>query len=118
MSVMIGIDPHKATHTAVAIDNNDEVLDECKLRASRGQARRLCDWAEVLPSESGPWSPRTDLATWWPSSWSRPARSCSMFRRCWRRGCGCSARAAPRKTIRMMPARSRLLRCVQTGPIG
>ena len=42
---MIGIDPHKATHTAVAIDDNEVVLDEFKLRASSVQAERLCDWA-------------------------------------------------------------------------
>ena len=40
---MIGIDPHKATHTAVAIDDNEVVLDEFKLRASSVQAERLCD---------------------------------------------------------------------------
>ncbi len=38
---MIGIDPHKATHTAVAIDDNEVVLDEFKLRVSRTQAQRL-----------------------------------------------------------------------------
>jgi hypothetical protein len=27
---MIGIDPHKATHTAVAVDDNEVVLDEFK----------------------------------------------------------------------------------------
>ena len=42
---MIGIDPHKATHTAVAIDDNEVVLDEFKLRASSVQAERLCVWA-------------------------------------------------------------------------
>ncbi len=46
MTVMIGIDPHKSTHTAVAIDNNEVVLDEFTLRASTGQAHRLCDWAD------------------------------------------------------------------------
>lgn len=45
MTVMIGIDPHKATHTAVAVDNNEVVLDEFTLRASSRQARLLCDWA-------------------------------------------------------------------------
>jgi transposase len=45
MTIMIGIDPHKATHTAVAIDNNETVLDQFTLRASSVQARRLCDWA-------------------------------------------------------------------------
>ncbi len=38
---MIGIDPHKATHTAVAIDDNEAVLDEFTLRASVVQAERL-----------------------------------------------------------------------------
>ena len=42
---MIGIDPHKATHTAVAIDDNEQVLDEFKLRASAVQADRLRAWA-------------------------------------------------------------------------
>ena len=43
---MIGIDPHKATHTAVAVDDNEVVLDEFKLRASSTQAQQLQQWAE------------------------------------------------------------------------
>ena len=35
---MIGIEPHKATHTAVALDDNEVVLDEVQLRASTVQA--------------------------------------------------------------------------------
>jgi transposase len=42
---MIGIDPHKQSHTAVAIDDHEVVLDEFKLRASSAQAERLRDWA-------------------------------------------------------------------------
>ena len=42
---MIGIDPHKATHTAVAVDDNEVVLDEFKVRASTVQAQRLREWA-------------------------------------------------------------------------
>jgi hypothetical protein len=38
---MIGIDPHKATHTAVAVDDNEVVLDEFTLRSSTVQAQRL-----------------------------------------------------------------------------
>ena len=41
MTVMIGIDPHKATHIAVAIDSDEKVLDEFTLRASNTQANRL-----------------------------------------------------------------------------
>jgi len=43
---MIGIDPHKATHTAVAIDDNEDVVDEFTLRASSRQVRRLREWAD------------------------------------------------------------------------
>ena len=46
MTIMIGIDPHKATHTAVAIDSNETVLDEFKGRASKVQAQRLQSWAD------------------------------------------------------------------------
>jgi len=45
MTIMIGIDPHKATHTAVAIDRDEQVLDEFTLRASSVQVRRLRAWA-------------------------------------------------------------------------
>jgi hypothetical protein len=38
---MIGIDPHKATHTAVAVDDDENVLDEFTLRSSNNQAERL-----------------------------------------------------------------------------
>ena len=51
---MIGIDPHKATHTAVAIDSDEHVLGEFKLRASKTQADRLCEWAE--PFEKREWA--------------------------------------------------------------
>jgi transposase len=46
MTIMIGIDPHKATHTAVAIDDNEAVLDELEIRASETQTQRLTSWAE------------------------------------------------------------------------
>jgi len=43
---MIGIDPHKATHTAVAIDDDEDVIDEYTLKASRSQTERLTTWAD------------------------------------------------------------------------
>jgi transposase len=43
---MIGIDPHKATHTAVAIDDDENVVDEFTLEASNDQAERLTGWAD------------------------------------------------------------------------
>lgn len=46
MTVTIGIDPHKATHTAVAVDPNEAVVGEHKVRAAATQAVALIDWAQ------------------------------------------------------------------------
>ena len=46
MTIMIGIDPHKATHTAVAVDENEVVLGEFKVSASKAQVGLLCEWAD------------------------------------------------------------------------
>jgi transposase len=46
---MIGIDPHKASHTAVAIDQAERPLGEVRVRASAGQAQRLVAWAADWP---------------------------------------------------------------------
>ena len=48
-AVMIGVDPHKASHTAVAIDAAEETLGELRVRASAAQAERLVAWAAAWP---------------------------------------------------------------------
>lgn len=50
-AVMIGIDPHKASHTAVAIDQAERPLGEVRVRASAGQAQRLVAWAADWPDK-------------------------------------------------------------------
>jgi transposase len=45
MAVMIGIDPHKASHTAVALDADEQLLGELRLRSAAGQVERLLAWA-------------------------------------------------------------------------
>ena len=40
-AVMIGIDPHKASHTAVAISGTEEPLGKLRVRASAVLATRL-----------------------------------------------------------------------------
>jgi transposase len=45
MTVMIGIDPHKASHTAVAVDEREGVMAECTVRACTAQVERLREWA-------------------------------------------------------------------------
>ena len=48
MVTMIGIDPHKATHTAVAIDPFEMVVGEITVPADRSQTKKLMDWAETV----------------------------------------------------------------------
>ena len=47
--VMIGVDPHKASHTAVAINAAEEPLGQLRVRASAVQAERLLGWAQAWP---------------------------------------------------------------------
>src|SRR5580765_1441770 len=44
-AVMIGVDPHKGSHTAVVISPAEEPLGELRVRASAGQAGKLIGWA-------------------------------------------------------------------------
>ncbi len=44
--VLIGVDPHKASHTAVVVDANEQQLGVLQVRADRRQLERLLAWAE------------------------------------------------------------------------
>src|ERR1700674_4186129 len=41
---IIGIDPHKGSHTAAVIDTDEQLVDEMSVRGDRRQRRRLLDW--------------------------------------------------------------------------
>jgi transposase len=49
---MIGVDPHKASHTAVAISAAEETMGELRVRASAVQAERLLAWAAAWPQRT------------------------------------------------------------------
>jgi transposase len=51
-AVMIGVDPHKGSHTAVAISPAEEPLGEVRVRASVSQAERLLAWAAAWPERT------------------------------------------------------------------
>ena len=51
-AVMIGVDPHKASHTAVVIGPAEEPLGEIRVRASAGQAGELAEWAAAWPERT------------------------------------------------------------------
>jgi len=58
VAVMIGVDPHRGSHTAVAIDGSEEGLGKLKVRASANQLGALFPGPQPGPSApSMPGSP-------------------------------------------------------------
>jgi transposase len=54
MNVIIGVDPHKASHTAVAIGRDEDQIASVKVRATLRQVDQLLTWAE--PFEKRTWA--------------------------------------------------------------
>jgi transposase len=52
MTVMIGVDPHKGSHTAVAVDDRECSLAELRVRSGPKQLERLMDFAEQFPERT------------------------------------------------------------------
>ena len=50
--VMIGVDPHKGSHTAVALGAGEVPLGQVRVRASAAQAERLLTWAQAWPERT------------------------------------------------------------------
>ncbi len=56
MVTTIGIDPHEATHKAVAINGSETVLGELTIPADRDQTKTLLDWAQNLDGDGRVWA--------------------------------------------------------------
>jgi transposase len=52
--VMIGIDPHKGSHTAVALDDHELELGALRIRAGKRQREQLLEWA--APFDARVWA--------------------------------------------------------------
>jgi transposase len=61
LSVMIGVDPHKGSHTAVAIDAAERQPGAVRVRASAAQAGKLVEWAAEWPKRT--WAARSPDGT-------------------------------------------------------
>src|SRR5438045_3264811 len=49
---MIGVDPHKGSHTAVALGADEAPLGQVRVRASAAQAQWLLAWAQAWPERT------------------------------------------------------------------
>jgi len=54
VNVIIGVDPHKTSHTAVALDGKEAELGKIKVRANSTQLKRLLAWA--APFDERTWA--------------------------------------------------------------
>ncbi len=52
MTVMIGVDPHKGSHTAVVVDAGERSLAELRVRSGPKQLERLLAWAQRFPERT------------------------------------------------------------------
>jgi transposase len=50
--VMIGVDPHKTSHTAVVVDGQEKVLGRLRVQASHRQVEQLRAWAGTWPDHT------------------------------------------------------------------
>ena len=85
-AVMIGVDPHKGSHTAVVIGPAEEPLGELRVRACAGQAEQLVAWAAAWPERTWAVEGAGGQGGCWPSSWSRRASGCWTCSRSWPAG--------------------------------
>src|SRR5690349_7100186 len=106
MTMVIGVDPYKRTHTAVVIDHDEIPLASLQVRAGRLQVEELLAWSasfddRVWAIEPAKGSAISLPAARWPASecWTCP-------RRC-RLGCGCWRRHARTRTTRTTRCQSR-----------
>ncbi|MGI8516668.1 MAG: hypothetical protein ACR2NT_16360, partial [Acidimicrobiia bacterium] len=52
MSVMIGIGPHKGSHTAVGVDDSEVVIDRIRVKTTADQLGQLRAWASGYPDRT------------------------------------------------------------------
>jgi hypothetical protein len=103
MDVMIGVDPHKGSHTATMIDVADNELRRITVRSSRRQFHEPLEWADGARPRKWAVECASGMGFSSPSSSSPLARWCWMCRRRWRHGCECSALVARPRPIRTSP---------------
>src|SRR5262249_22217076 len=109
-------DPHKASHTVVAISAAEEPLGEVRVRASAAQAQRLLAWAAAWPERTwaieGAGGLGHLLAQQLGAAGGGGLGGAPQVRGPGAApGCGCSRRETRTRTTRMTPARWRSQRC-------
>ena len=75
MVTIIGVDPHKATHTAAAVCGDEHEVAQVTVRATCHQVSKLLSWAAPFENARGPSNRPVDLDILGPA-----ARRCRRMR--------------------------------------
>jgi hypothetical protein len=87
--VMIGVDPHKGSHTAVALGADEVPLGQVRVRASAAQAQRLLAWAAAWPERTWAVEGAGGLGHLLAQELVAAGNKCWTCSPSWSRGCGC-----------------------------
>ena len=108
---VIGIDPHKRSHTAAVLDDTEALVGQLRVNADRWQRDRLLRFA-------APFEPRTWAVEAAGGLGALLAQQLVAAGECvvdvpptLSRGCDCSTRAAPTSPTRTTPVPPRSSRC-------
>jgi transposase len=75
-AVIIGVDPHKGSHTAVAVGGDEMPLGQVRVRACDAQAGQLLDWAAAWPDRTWAVEGARGMGSWTCSRNSGPGSGC------------------------------------------
>jgi len=114
-AVMIGVDPHKASHTAVAISAAEEPLGELRVRACAVQAERLLAWAAAWPQRIWAVEGAGGLGHLLAQQLLAAGERVAMCRPSWARGSDCWQLVTRIRTIPAMPGRWPSRHCGRPG---
>jgi transposase len=70
MPVMIGVDPHKTSHTAAALDEHGRLVDQQRIPATTEGYQALRAWAQHWPQRCWPVEGAHGVGRAWRSGWS------------------------------------------------
>ena len=113
MTVMIGVDPHKGSHTAVAVDGTEFNLGELRVRSGPKQLDRLLGWAASFPERTWAVENATGLGFLLAQQLVAAGERSSTCNRSWQRECGCWRPSRRTRTTRMTLARWPSPRCAR-----
>jgi hypothetical protein len=111
MAVIIGIDPHKGSHTAVAVGAAEEPLGELRVRACPDQAGKLVAWAQAWPERTWAVEGARGLGRLLAQQLVTAGERVAMCSPSWLPGSGCWRSATRTRPTRTMPDRWRSRRC-------